>query len=80
MWIALRCYPTHMNIETQPEDLASLYRRAFAKYSALALWNERELRIVTRKVCRQGRAAEPDARRISATLRICVDHFCQTKS
>ena len=27
----------------QPEDLASLYRRAFAEYGARALWNKREL-------------------------------------
>ena len=35
--------PTHMNIETQSEDLASLYRRAFAEHGARALWNKREL-------------------------------------
>lgn len=35
---------THMNTEPQqPEDLASLYRRAFAEYGARALWNKREL-------------------------------------
>jgi hypothetical protein len=34
----------HMNTEPQqPEDLASLYRRAFAEYRARALWNKREL-------------------------------------
>jgi hypothetical protein len=27
----------------QPEDLASLYRRAFAEYGTRALWNKREL-------------------------------------
>ena len=27
----------------QPEDLASLYRRAFAEYRTRALWNKREL-------------------------------------
>ena len=33
---------THMNTEPeQPEDLASLYRRAFAEYGARALWNMR---------------------------------------
>ena len=33
-----------MKTETQqPEDLASLYRRAFAEYGARALWNKREL-------------------------------------
>jgi hypothetical protein len=26
---------------SQPEDLASLYRRAFAEYGARALWNTR---------------------------------------
>jgi hypothetical protein len=30
-----------MNIETQPEDLASLYRRAFAEYGARARELER---------------------------------------
>src|SRR5205823_14969166 len=36
--------PTHMKTETQqPEDLVSLYRRAFAEYGARALWNKREL-------------------------------------
>ena len=33
-----------MSTETQqPEDLASLYRRAFAEYGTRALWNKREL-------------------------------------
>jgi hypothetical protein len=33
-----------MNTEPeQPEELASLYRRAFAQYGARALWNKREL-------------------------------------
>jgi hypothetical protein len=33
-----------MKTETQqPEDLVSLYRRAFAEYGARALWNKREL-------------------------------------
>ena len=37
-----------MNTEPeQPEDLASLYRRAFAEYGARALWNKRELRTPT---------------------------------
>jgi hypothetical protein len=27
----------------QPEDLARLYRRAFAEYGTRALWNKREL-------------------------------------
>ena len=32
----------YMNTEAQqPEDLASLYRRAFAEYGARALWNMR---------------------------------------
>jgi hypothetical protein len=29
--------------EQSEEDLASLYRRAFAEYGARALWNKREL-------------------------------------
>ena len=38
----------HMNAEPQqPEDLASLYRRAFAEYGARALWNKRELETPT---------------------------------
>jgi hypothetical protein len=38
----------HMNTEAQqPEDLASLYRRAFAEYGARALWNKRELEAPT---------------------------------
>ena len=37
-----------MNTETQqPEDLASLYRRAFAAYRARELWNKRELEAPT---------------------------------
>jgi hypothetical protein len=33
---------THMTTEPErPEDLASLYRRAFAEYGARALWNMR---------------------------------------
>jgi hypothetical protein len=37
-----------MNIEPQePEDLASLYRRAFAEYGARALWSKRELEAPT---------------------------------
>ena len=33
-----------MNTEPeQPEDLASLYRRAFAEYGTRALWNKRQL-------------------------------------
>jgi hypothetical protein len=31
----------------QPEELASLYRRAFAEYGARALWNKRELETPT---------------------------------
>jgi hypothetical protein len=35
---------THMNTEPeQQEDLASLYRRAFAQYGARALWNKLEI-------------------------------------
>jgi hypothetical protein len=38
----------HMNTEAQqPEDLATLYRRAFAEYGARALWNKRELETPT---------------------------------
>ena len=34
-----------MNTKTQqPEDLASLYRRAFAEYGTRALWNMRPIR------------------------------------
>lgn len=32
-----------MTNETQAEDLASLYRRAFAEYGTQALWNKRVL-------------------------------------
>ena len=31
----------------QPEDLASLYRRAFAEYGPRALWNKRQLETPT---------------------------------
>ena len=31
----------------QPEDLTSLYRRAFAEYGTRALWNKRELEAPT---------------------------------
>ena len=38
----------HMNAEPeQREDLASLYRRAFAEHGARALWNKRELQTPT---------------------------------
>lgn len=38
----------HMNAEPQEsEDLARLYRRAFAEYGARALWNKRELEAPT---------------------------------
>jgi hypothetical protein len=33
----------------QPEDFASLYRRAFATYGIRALWNKRELDAPTRE-------------------------------
>jgi len=37
-----------MNTETpQPEDFASLYRRAFTEYGTRALWNKRELEAPT---------------------------------
>jgi len=37
-----------MNTETpQPEDFASLYRRAFTEYGSRALWNKRELEAPT---------------------------------
>jgi len=32
-----------MNHETKTQDIASLYRRAFAEYGARALWNKRVL-------------------------------------
>jgi len=32
---------------TQPEDLISLYRRAFAEYGARALWNMRQVEAPT---------------------------------
>ncbi len=32
---------------SQPEDLASLYHRAFAEHGARALWNKRELEAPT---------------------------------
>jgi hypothetical protein len=32
---------------TQPEDFASLYRRAFAEYGTHALWNKRVLEAPT---------------------------------
>jgi hypothetical protein len=33
--------------EQQPEDLATLYHRAFAEYGTHALWNRRELEAPT---------------------------------
>jgi hypothetical protein len=33
--------------QTQPEDFASLYRRAFTKYGARALWNKRPITMPT---------------------------------
>jgi hypothetical protein len=44
MWArtACLCYNVSMTTEPkQPEDLASLYRRAFAEYGTIALWNMR---------------------------------------
>ena len=32
-----------MTLETQAQDIASLYHRAFAEYGARALWNKRAL-------------------------------------
>jgi hypothetical protein len=38
----------HMNTQPeQSEDLASLYRRAFAEYGARALWNKRQIETPT---------------------------------
>ena len=38
----------HMNtLPEQSEDLASLYRRAFAEYGARALWNKRQIETPT---------------------------------
>jgi hypothetical protein len=36
-----------MSEPEQPEDLASLYRRAFVEYGTRALWNRRELEAPT---------------------------------
>jgi len=50
-----------MNTEPeQPEDLARLYRRAFAEYGARALWNKRELETPTPADarCRRARLAD----------------------
>jgi hypothetical protein len=44
----------------QPEDFASLYRRAFAEYGIRALWNKRELETPT----------PPDALAIARALRV----------
>ena len=39
-----------MNDETtEPEDVAGLYRRAFAQYGTQALWNKRPLENPTRE-------------------------------
>jgi hypothetical protein len=52
-WPPIRRLPScairmYMNTEAQqPEDLARLYRRAFAEYGARALWNKRELETPT---------------------------------
>jgi hypothetical protein len=50
-----------MNTESQqPEDLARLYRRAFAEYGTRALWNKRELE----------RPAPADALVVALALRV----------
>ena len=51
----------HMNTEPQQsEDLASLYRRAFAECGARVLWNKRELK----------RPAPADALVVARALRV----------
>ena len=49
MSIVISAMLTQMNTEPEQseEDLASLYRRAFAQYGARALWNKRELEAPT---------------------------------
>jgi hypothetical protein len=49
MSIVISAMLTQMNTapEQSEEDLASLYRRAFAQYGARALWNKRELEAPT---------------------------------
>ena len=50
MFQCTRAIPSRMNTEpAQPDDFASLYRRAFAAYSIRALWNKRELDVPTRE-------------------------------
>jgi hypothetical protein len=63
-----------MKTETQqPEDLVSLYRRAFAEYGARALWNRRELETPTpADALVVGRAlrveGNPEARRLAEQI------------
>jgi hypothetical protein len=65
----------------QSEDLASLYRRAFAEYGARALWNKRELEtptpadalVVARALRVEGnRGARRLAERIEAVCRAAI--------
>jgi hypothetical protein len=70
-----------MNTEPEEsEDLASLYRRAFAEYGARALWNKRELAaptaadalVVARALRIEGnREARRLAERIERACRAC---------
>lgn len=84
----MRLLPTHAKIEgmseletNAPEDLASLYRRAFAEYGTQALWSKRMLKdptpedalVVARALRIEGdRAARRIAEQIESACRAAV--------
>jgi hypothetical protein len=77
-----------MKTETQqPEDLASLYRRAFAEYGARALWTKRELEtptpadalVVARALPVEGNCeARRLAEQIERACRAALEHIPET--
>jgi hypothetical protein len=68
-----------MNAEPQqPEDLASLYRRAFAEYGARALWNKREFETPTpADALVVARASRVEGNREARRLAEQIEHACR---
>jgi hypothetical protein len=63
----------------QPEDLASLYRRAFAEYAARALWNKRELeRPTPADALVVARALRVEGNREARRLAEQIERACRT--
>jgi hypothetical protein len=66
------------NTETpQPEDFASLYRRAFTEYGTRALWNKRELEAPTPADALVARALHAEGNRESRRLAEQIERACR---